>query len=369
MTGRRLIVEADGGSRGNPGPAGFGAVVRDALTGEVQAERSGAIGRATNNVAEYQGLIAGLQAAVELGGEEVEVRLDSKLLVEQMSGRWQVKHPDMKVLARQAADLVRQLGKVRFVWVPRLRNTHADRLANEAMDAAARATGHALLTSSSSAVPNRLAGWVDEQAPPTTTVLLRHGETLLSAEKRFSGRGDAVLTEAGVRQARSLAAYVARLGTVQVVVSSPLLRARQTADAVAEALGLPITEDPGLAETDFGEWEGRTFGEVRQAWPDELTAWLDSPEVAPPGGESFAATAIRVRRARDRIVREHPAATVAVVSHVTPIKTLLRLALDAPPHAVFRMHLDLAGVSEVDWYADGPALVRRMNDASHLRPA
>ncbi|PZS32427.1 MAG: bifunctional RNase H/acid phosphatase [Pseudonocardiales bacterium] len=365
MTGRRLIVEADGGSRGNPGPAGFGAVVRDARTDEVLAERSGAIGRATNNVAEYQGLIAGLQAAVESGGEDVEVRLDSKLLVEQMSGRWQVKHPDMKILARAATELVRQLGRVRFVWVPRARNAYADRLANQAMDAAAGVTRRA----EASAAPNRLSGWMDEQAPPTVTILLRHGETPLSAEKRFSGSGDAALTESGMCQARSLAAYVARLATADAVVSSPLRRARQTADIVAAAIGLPVTEDPGFAETDFGQWEGLTFSEVRAKWPAEIEEWLGSTDMAPPGGESFAATAIRVRRARDGLLRRYPAGTVVVVSHVTPIKTLLRLALDAPPHALYRMHLDLAGVSEIDWYADGPAVVKRMNDTAHLHSA
>jgi len=134
---RRAIVEADGGSRGNPGPAGYGAVVRDADTGELLAVRAEAIGRQTNNVAEYRGLIAGLQAAREVGAAEVDVRLDSKLLVEQMSGRWRVKHPDMRVLAGEAMALVREFAVVRFTWVPRERNAHADRLANEAMDAAA----------------------------------------------------------------------------------------------------------------------------------------------------------------------------------------------------------------------------------------
>ncbi|MEP6697370.1 MAG: bifunctional RNase H/acid phosphatase [Pseudonocardiales bacterium] len=362
-----MIVEADGGSRGNPGPAGYGAVVRDARTGEVLAERSLAIGRATNNVAEYQGLIAGLQAALDSGGGDVEVRLDSKLLVEQMSGRWQVKHPDMKVLARQAAALTRQFGTVRFTWVPRVRNAHADRLANEAMDAAegGRPRGGAALPADRRA-DNRLTGWMDGQAPPTTTILMRHAETSLSAEKRFSGRGDNPLTEAGLAQARSLASTAALLGRVDAVVSSPLRRARQTADLVAEALGLSVTEDAGFAETDFGEWEGLTFGEVRQRWPDEVEAWLGSADVAPPGGESFAATTSRVRQARDRVLRAHPAGRVVIVSHVTPIKTLLRLALDAPPQALHRMHLDLTGISEVDWYADGPAVVKRMNDASHL---
>ena len=133
----KVIVEADGGSRGNPGPAGYGAVVLDAATEQVLAERAEGLGVATNNVAEYRGLIAGLRAAIELGATDVEVRMDSKLVVEQMSGRWKVKHPAMQPLAREAGGLVRELGLVRFGWIPRARNTRADALANRAMDAQA----------------------------------------------------------------------------------------------------------------------------------------------------------------------------------------------------------------------------------------
>lgn len=135
---RRLLVEADGGSRGNPGSAGYGAVVRDLATGEVLAEVSESLGRATNNVAEYSGLIAGLRAAAAIAaGADVEVRMDSKLVVEQMSGRWQIKHPGLRPLAAEAAQVARGLGRVSYTWVPRARNAHADRLANEAMDRAA----------------------------------------------------------------------------------------------------------------------------------------------------------------------------------------------------------------------------------------
>jgi ribonuclease HI len=131
---KKVLVEADGGSRGNPGPAGYGAVVLDPATHEVLVERSAGLGVATNNVAEYRGLIAGLQAARELGATDVDVRMDSKLVVEQMSGRWKIKHPDLRPLAMQAAGLVRELGSVRFAWIPRERNTRADALANRAMD-------------------------------------------------------------------------------------------------------------------------------------------------------------------------------------------------------------------------------------------
>src|ERR1035438_10290072 len=126
---RQLVVEADGGSRGNPGPAGYAALVRDAQTGELLTEIAESVGRATNNVAEYSGLVAGLRAAADLApGADVEVRMDSKLVVEQMSGRWQIKHPDLRPLAEAARDAARGLGRVSYHWMPRARNTHADRL-------------------------------------------------------------------------------------------------------------------------------------------------------------------------------------------------------------------------------------------------
>jgi len=393
---RRLVVEADGGSRGNPGPAGYGAVVRDAATGEVLAERAAGIGRATNNVAEYGGVIAGLQAALELDPGEVDVRLDAKLVIEQMSGRWQVKHAAMKPLHAEATALARRLPKVRFSWIPRAQNAHADRLANEAMDAAARGevwraggdsgpadaadawlAGHEP-TASLAAEPAAPAGkaapaasalstgtWSDPSAPPTTTVLLRHGQTVLSVQKRFSGVGDQPLTEVGRAQAAAAAARLAGSGAT-AVVSSPVRRARETAELVAAALGVELALEPGLRETDFGDWEGYTFQEVRDTWPREMDAWLADTSVAPPYGESFADTAARVQQARDRVLATYAGQQVVLVSHVTPIKTLLRFALDAPPSALYRMHLDLACLSEVQWFADGPAVVRSLNDTGHL---
>ncbi|MGW2064442.1 reverse transcriptase-like protein, partial [Streptomyces sp. NPDC001937] len=141
---RQFVIEADGGSRGNPGPAGYGAVVIDPVTGETLAEAAEYIGVATNNVAEYKGLIAGLKAAKALvpdasveGALQVRVRMDSKLVVEQMSGRWKIKHPDMKPLAAEAARIL-PASAVTYEWIPREKNKHADRLANEAMDAGKR---------------------------------------------------------------------------------------------------------------------------------------------------------------------------------------------------------------------------------------
>ena len=134
---RRLLVEADGGSRGNPGPAAGGAIVCDADSGQVLAELGVFVGVATNNVAEYSGMLAGVRKALELApGAEILIRMDSKLVVEQMMGRWKIKHPDMQVLAREARELLAG-HHARFEWVPRLENLRADALANEAMDARA----------------------------------------------------------------------------------------------------------------------------------------------------------------------------------------------------------------------------------------
>jgi probable phosphoglycerate mutase len=383
----RVVVEADGGSRGNPGPAGYGAVVLSP-SGEVLAERAAGLGTTTNNVAEYQGLIAGLSAALEVGATAVDVRMDSKLVIEQMKGTWRVKHPVLQPLALQAQSLRQRFADVTFTWIPRLQNSHADRLANEAMDAAAKGLvwraggdtgpadaadawladndgGQVAADEEKPAAPNRLSGWQDAPAPPTTTLLLRHGQTPLSIDKRFSGTGDPTLTDLGSAQAAAAAARLGR-SAASVVISSPLQRALQTAEPVAAALGVPLEVDEGLRETDFGDWEGYTFAEVKRKWPSELDAWLSSTAVAPPYGESFDATATRVRQARDRVLSRYAGQTVVLVSHVTPIKTLLRIALDAPPTALFRIHLDLACVSEVQWFADGPAVVRSLNDTHHL---
>ncbi|MFF9003254.1 bifunctional RNase H/acid phosphatase [Streptomyces achromogenes] len=455
---REFIVEADGGSRGNPGPAGYGAVVRDAATGETLTEAAEYLGTATNNVAEYRGLLAGLRAAHALDpGARVHVRMDSKLVVEQMSGRWKIKHPDMKPLAMEARSVFPP-DQVTYEWIPRERNKQADRLANEAMDAGAKgeqwspSLSRADLATTSEAAPaaapagadrtaetapadepppsaptagrtaetapasaagsgtaeaapgavvaagGRTAGAAPETAAaaeqrpvtggqahpsapgwsaapdlgaPATLVLLRHGETPLTPQKRFSGSGgtDPALSAAGREQAHRVADALARRGTIQAIVASPLARTRETAGIVAARLNLDVTIEDGLRETDFGAWEGLTFGEVRERHPDDLNAWLADPEAHPTGGgESFAETSVRLAATRDKLVTAYQGRTVLLVTHVTPIKTLVRLALGAPPESLFRMELSAASLSAVAYYADGNASVRLFNDTSHLRP-
>lgn len=364
----KVIVEADGGSRGNPGPAGYGSVVWSEDRSTVLAEVKQAIGQATNNVAEYRGLIAGLEEAANVGATEVAVSMDSKLVVEQMAGRWRVKHPDLVPLHQQARALAQRFDRVTYAWIPRDRNAHADRLANEAMDAAAgiepapRKPGLA----ASAEAPTSPAGWTGAQGRPTRFLLLRHGQTELSVERRYSGRGNPALTELGRRQADAAAAYLAGRRGVDAVISSPLQRAYDTAATAAKTLGLDVTVDEDLVETDFGAWEGLTFGEVSQRDPELHGRWLQDTSVEPPGGESFDTVAHRVRRARNRIIADHGASTVLVVSHVTPIKTLLRLALDAGAGVLYRLHLDLASLSIAEFYPDGGSSVRLVNQTAYL---
>jgi probable phosphoglycerate mutase len=203
------------------------------------------------------------------------------------------------------------------------------------------------------------------QGEPTVTLLLRHGQTPLSVQKRYAGRSDVPLTEVGVGQAAAAAKRLASAG-IGLIVTSPLLRAARTAQEVAEVTGAPVLTDEGFRETDFGAWEGLTFAEVRQRWPAEMTAWLADPAVPPPGGESLAEVSARVTDTLHRVLAGREQQTILIVSHVTPIKTLVAAALLAPPAALYRMHLDVAALCEIDWYADGPAVLRSFNDTGHL---
>jgi broad specificity phosphatase PhoE len=209
------------------------------------------------------------------------------------------------------------------------------------------------------------ASWTGQVGTPTRLLLLRHGQTELSVQRRYSGHGDPELTPLGHAQAAGAAARIAKVPDVVTVLTSPLRRARQTAALVAEATGAPLNVREGLIETDFGAWEGLTFLEARDRDPQLHAEWLGSEEVAPPGGESFAAVGRRVAAELADVLRDYPGATLVLVSHVTPIKTLLRDALQGGPGVLYRLHLDLAALSIVDFYPDGGASVRLVNDTSH----
>ena len=360
---RSVRMEADGGSRGNPGPAAYGAVLFDAETGEVIAQRAACLGVATNNVAEYNGLIAGLELHAEHTPEaELEVAMDSKLVVEQMSGRWKIKHPDMKPLASRAHSLA-PFGTT-YRWIPRELNTYADRILNEALDAEAGKAPRRRREAAPSTAPSASRGWSPD-AVTTTLILVRHGVTAHTVDKRFSGGlagQNPGLSEEGRDQLRRAGDWLAPLAEqVDVLVSSPVRRTRESAEILGARLEKPVELDDGLAEMEFGRWEGLTFAEVRERFPDEVTAWFASFDHAPGGGESFRTVEKRVLASLTAILAAHPGKTVLAVSHVTPIKVLVARALGAPLDTLHRMELAPASVTVLAFYDDGRASMRMFN--------
>jgi ribonuclease H / adenosylcobalamin/alpha-ribazole phosphatase len=209
-------------------------------------------------------------------------------------------------------------------------------------------------------------GWDNPTTAPTTTVLLRHGDTQLSPEHRFSGLRDVPLSTSGTQQAKAAACRLAAGAPIDAVVSSPLQRAVATAAIAARELALTAVIDEDLRETDFGAWEGLTLAEIQQRWPVAAARWRRDPEQAPPDGESFAATALRVNRACDRLLRDHGGQTILVVCHITPIKILLCRALGVPLGTLYRLYLGSACINEIQWHGRGFASVHRVNDTSHL---
>lgn len=449
MTLRRaLVVEADGGSRGNPGVAGYGALVRDARTGTVLAERAAPLGTASNNVAEYTGLIEGLRAVLDLDlarEATVEIRMDSKLVVEQMTGRWKIKHADMRRLALEARQLVdavqRQDGTVSFTWIPRERNGAADALSNDGMDGltirrdhvphADRAAQQADEESGGRAGGRPVEGagkdgggrggeaaapWSlfdepdgerptagggtayqerqgvrptagetrapvadlvlsDETVPvlegQTRLVLVRHGVTDYTQEHRVDGRGgsDPSLNSTGMAQARAAAQAVRRLversepGPVSVV-SSSLQRARQTGQAIADALGVGREEDRDWDEQGFGDWDGRTMGQLAEEFGEELRALRSDADYKRPGGESRRELDERVGEALARAVRR--GGTVVVATHRVALMSVLCRLLGIDHERGWSLATAPASLSAVEIWPDGVAQVAFVNDTHHL---
>jgi probable phosphoglycerate mutase len=371
----RLIIEADGGSRGNPGIAGAGAVVIDAETGKVLKEISEAVGIATNNVAEYTAVVLGLEAAFEIDpAATLLVRMDSKLVVEQMSGRWKIKHPDMMALGARVQKLIASKD-VEFVWIPREQNGLADALANKAMDYAGDPIASAVEYNSGE--PSSIRAPRPSVQEVTTLILVRHGRTVLTESRKISG-GDGEnpdLSELGRQDAREVAEELAKLGhsgnfaylsAPVAVVHSPIARAKQTAQAISNRISLPMVSNADLAEIGFGEWDGLTNEEMIAAFEEEYNVWRGSFDVAPPGGESLKDFDARVRRAFDAILKQYSGQTVVVVAHVMPIRALLRLANDSSIAGFWRTNIGPASISIARYWGHEAAEVICSNSTGHL---
>jgi len=393
-----VIIEADGGSRGNPGPAGSGAVLIDSHSGSVLAEVALFIGIATNNVAEYRAVLASVEVANEIVPEaELLIRMDSKLVVEQMSGRWKIKNEGMLQLSNAMTQAIGSR-KVRFEWIPREQNSKADSLANEAMDAEASvirkyigspntATIDVITSSAKSEtadmeynpeLPSSVRAPRNVTKKLTTLVLVRHGRTLLTETHRISGRGgeDPQLSEIGREDASRVAIELSRIGLggplakiakPEVIVSSPIARTRETAEIISNKLGIPVVLNEDIAEIAFGDWDGHTNQEVSQNWPDLYEQWRGDHRISPPGGgESLEEFDFRVQRGLVDILNTHEGKTVIMVGHVMSIRGVIRTALVADWPSYWRTSIAPCSISVIRFWGTEAAEVTVVNQTNHL---
>ena len=392
-----VVIEADGGSRGNPGPAGSGAVLIDSETGSVLAEIAMFIGVATNNVAEYRAVLAAVDVANEIAPEaELMVRMDSKLVVEQMSGRWKVKNEGMQDLFQAMQQSIGSR-KITFEWIPREQNGKADALANEAMDAEKSVVRKyvgspdtstiSVITSSAKVIaadleynpelPSSVRAPRNVSKKLTTIILVRHGRTILTESHRISGRGgeDPQLSEAGIQDAQAVAEELSKVSHTgpyakvlkpTVVVSSPIARTRETAAIVATKLGIPVELNDDIAEIAFGDWDGHTNQEVAENWPDLYEQWRGDVKISPPGGESLEEFDVRVQNGLADILEKHEGQTVIVVSHVMPIRGFLKSALQAGWPAYWRTSVAPCSMSIIRFWGNEAAEITVVNQTNHL---
>ncbi len=413
---RSLLIEADGGSRGNPGIAGYGAVVIDGDTGRVLAQRAAPLGKESNNVAEYCGLIAGLQAVLDLDlapDASINARMDSKLVVEQMAGRWKIKHVDMRRLAIEARDLVRQIewagGSVDYTWIPREINTVADALSNQGMDgehiridsveptvegstgvgavdavppqpAAVKATTPTLGQApvfGDARTPDPVAATAFAGGPPAMTdpvriVLVRHGVTDFTLASKLDGRGgaDPGLHDFGLKQAaaaaRAVAAHVASHGDTPVsVITSSLRRAKQTGGAIAALLGVAPSVDDDWDEQNFGDWDGEALRDLAKTAYDDLLLLRVDADYARPGGETHNELVARVGDAWGRAIET--GGTVVVASHRKPLMCVLSRVLGIDHERAWSIATAPCSLSAIEVWPDGGVSVAFINDTHHLR--
>ena len=393
-----IIIEADGGSRGNPGPAGSGAVLIDSVSGSILAEIALFIGVATNNVAEYRAVLAAIEVANEIAPDaSVLVRMDSKLVVEQMSGRWKVKNEGMQDLSAAMKSAI-GARKVVFEWIPREQNTRADALANEAMDAESSVVRKFIgspdtstidvVTSSSKPVaadleynpelPSSVRAPRDVSNKLTTVILVRHGRTMLTETHKISGRGgeNPQLSTAGREDANKAALELTQVGVAgshskvlkpTVIVSSPIARALETATIIGGKLGIPVETHDDIAEIAFGDWDGHTNQEVAAKWPELYNAWRGDVRISPPGGgESLEEFDLRVNKGIAEILAKHEGQTVIVVAHVMPIRGFIRKAIDASWPAYWRTSIAPCSISVIRFWGDEAAEISVINQTNHL---
>jgi len=327
-----LYIYADGASRGNPGPASYGVSIVDEA-GTVIAEFGEKLGVRTNNYAEYQGVIAALRYLSKTEYRDITIRMDSKLVIEQLSGRWKVKSPDMRELVVEASKLLAPFNAV-LEWIPRESNSRADELANLALDSGDFQTIDVDIELA--AVQPRSIRAPRQTQEPVTIVMVRHGHTAATEKDLISGGdgSDPELSALGLSDANSVSKAIAplldfySLPAASVILHSPMRRTSQTASAIAQALDLPLKSEPRLREIGFGDWDGVPMTTIESEKADLVARWRGSLTEKPTGGESIESLVARIRPLVGELAKELSGLSVVLVSHMMPIRAIT--ALSAP---------------------------------------
>jgi probable phosphoglycerate mutase len=360
-------MQADGASRGNPGEASYGVIILDDA-GIVVAELSERIGFATNNEAEYRGVIAGLRLISErFPGEKVRVELDSKLVVEQASGRWKINAQGLKPLLAEVQRLISGR-RVEFHWIPRERNFRADALANLALDSAA---SNLLEASSGLPQPSSVRAPLARVAP-TDLYLIRHGSTSDTHANLVSGgSSDPELSERGEAEALSAATGIREvskqfgLELPKLLIHSPQRRAKQTAEIIASRIDADTQQVEELREISFGDWEGLSQAELA-VLPD-AAAWRGSMQESPPNGESLVQLEARVLPVLERAILDNSGRAIGLVSHMMPTRAMLARLLSAGPGIYWGMNLKPASISALRSFGTELVEAHTINYCGHLR--
>jgi ribonuclease H / adenosylcobalamin/alpha-ribazole phosphatase len=366
-----LVIRADGASRGNPGEASFGVVIYDQNENLI-AEIGESIGVATNNHAEYRGVIAGLEFTAEHYPEaDLVIELDSNLVVQQLSGNWKVKHPDLVPLVRHASTLMAGRS-ISLNWIPREQNSAADAAANRALDFGSFITHINAPGAETSLLPEvqpRSIRAPRVRSRHTDFFLVRHGSTGQTEAGKISGGGeDPELSARGLEEAASVPRGIERLAArfglelPRAVVHSPL---RRTA-ATASFLGVegPLISDPRFREIEFGEWEGLANSALESL--PAAAAWRGSLTARPPGGESLVDLRARVSEAFFELVDGYQGQSLAVVSHMMPTRTMLAMALGGLDHHFWSLQVQPASISVVRVFGRDGFEIYTVNSCEHL---
>lgn len=373
-----LLIQADGASKGNPGPASYGAVLLTS-SGDLVREVNGRLGVATNNQAEYHAVLAGLEAASKYfeshgGSRRLHIQMDSKLVIEQLSGRWKIKNSDLQQLAIRAQQLLRTF-EVTLEWIPRELNSLADELANRAL------TPNGVVAEGVGDFIEQIEVEVEVQpksirAPrqhkePVVVWAIRHGHTAMTESGLISG-GDADpgLSEFGLLEADRIAGEMFRLAELfelplpTRLLHSPQRRAVQTANAMLKHIPMTRDERGELREIGFGEWEGISMTNLEAPVQELIAQWRGSVEFRPPGGESVADLDQRV----SGVLHEALASTepLAIVAHMMPMRAIYRLATKAPMQAHWNLNFLPASISVYRFFGLDFAEVFAVNSTTHL---